>query len=606
MVKKTAGRAILEHLANEGVKYFFGIPGGHINPIFNELYDFTDNIRTILAKHEQNATFMADGYFRSSHQVAACGGTVGPGVANLIAGLHVPYQNSIPVLAIGANVKTSEWGRGSIQHSEGWGRSFAQVDLAKPVTKWSVMVPQSHLIPKVMQTAFKIMLSGRMGPVYIDVPTDLFGQEVEDTILPVEQYRTEAKVKGDSKLVEKVADLLVKADTPAILSGGGVMLSEARNELIELAELLSLPVATSLMGKGTFPEDHQLAIGVVGRSALKSYANAKMTAQKTDVLLGVGCTFHAGTTLYWEGGFGGQKVIQIDIDPTEIGNSIPIDVGIVGDAKLVLRQIIDNVKSKISKMNKQDLKDLEDKKRRRLDATLKNKKEYKYFEEPESLILSVPIKPQTAVRLISEFADDDAIFWSDCGGNLQWAARYLKTEKKRIFLADGGHTHMGFSVPGSIGCKLGAPGRQVIDVLGDGSFQMHCNAVLTAAAYNIKVIWCILDDSSLGLIKQGQKIAKKPERYIASSLYNMNFEKFAKACHVFGKTVEKPSEIKDALKAAVDSDLPAIIDIKIDPNELAPYYVERYKPTIEQYPYLLTKKMPVPKWPQPYDVPMKG
>jgi len=602
----TVGRCALEYMRSEGVKYFFGIPGGHINPLFDELFDFSEDIRTILVKHEQNASFMADGYYRASHQVAVCGGTVGPGVANIIAGLHVPYQDSIPVLAIGANIRTDEFGKGSIQHAEGWGRSMAQVDLARPVTKWSVMLPQSHLMPEVMKRAFKIMLSGRMGPVYVDVPTDLFTQKIAAEILPTDKYRTRARAEADPALVQKVATLLIEADRPAILSGAGVMLSEASEDLRELAELLSLPVATTLMGKSTFPEDHQLALGVVGRCGVNGAANARITPDKTDVLLGVGCTFHAGTTMYWAGGFGAEKVIQIDIDPTEIGNSIPIDVGVVGDAKLVLRQIVNHVKAKISKMGRNELKDLEDKKRRGVRETLKSKNEYKYFNEPESFDGSVPIKPQTAVRTISDFADDDAIFWSDCGSNITWAGRYLKATGSRMFLADGGHTHMGFSVPASIGAKLAAPDRQVIDVVGDGSFQMHCNEVLTAAAYNIKVIWCILDDASLGLIKQAQKFAKVPERYIASSLYNMDFEKYAEACHVFSRTVERPGEIEDALKEAVDSDKPAIVDIKIDPDELSPFYMERFKSTVQRYPHLLTKRMPVPEWPQEYDVPIRG
>jgi len=607
LAKFRAGRCILEHMKGEGVKYFFGIPGGGIAPFFNEFYDFPD-IRVILVKHEQGASFMADGYYRASHVVAACGGTVGPGGMNIISGLHVPYQDSIPVLAITNNVPTTSFGKADIQDACGWGpRALSHVDAAKPVTKWSVLVFNAKLVPEVIRRAFRIMLADRKGPVLIDLCQDIIREEIETEILPPEKYRPFCKIRGDRETTEKAAELLVKASRPAILAGGGVQYSDAQPELFELANLLSIPVATTLMGKSSFPEDHPLALGVAGREG-SDVANQVLTTDRTDLLLAIGCMFHAGTTRGWRSNFGGRRLIHVDIDPMEIGKNYPVDVGIIGDSKTVLRDLIDIVRIRLSKMKKEELEDLEVLKQERTKEILQLKGELKYYSEPEMFSDAVPIKPQRACKEIRESADRNAIFFCDCGNNLAWAERYIQAYgPPRTFLVDGGHTAMGFSLAASIGAKLGAPNKQVIDIIGNGSFQMLCKEVITAASYNIPVIWCILDDQNLGRIKHGQKFGYKkwdPERYIATSSYDLDFEKFAEACRVFGRKVERPGEIKDALNDAKASGKPAIIDIRIDPDEVPPVYLQENEPVIQKYSYLLKKKMPVPTWPRPYETPL--
>jgi len=600
MPKMRAGKCIIEYLINEGVKYFFGIPGGGIAPLFNELYDYPE-IKVILTKHEQGAGFMADGFYRASGIVAACGGTVGPGGINLATGLHPAYQDNQPVLAFTNNLATTQFGKGGIQDASGWGpRTISHVDFFKVVTKWSVLVTKPDVIPEVMRRAFRIMLTGRKGPVHIDLAYDVIRAEIDAEIWPPETYRTTGRIRGDPSLIKKAAELLINAQNPTILSGGGVLASNASPELLELAELLSIPVATTLMGKSSFPEDHPLALGVAGLWG-HDIANTILRKGKTDVLLAIGCIFHQVTTSGWTKDFGGDKIIQIDIDPTEIGKNYPVDIGIIGDAKLVLQDLIIEIKTTLSKMNATRLNELQERKAERIKEILKLKGELKYYSEPEIFSDTSPLKPQRVIKEIREFLNKDAIVLADCGNNLAWVERYFQVYFPKTFIADGGHTAMGFSVAASIGVKLGAPNKQVVDICGNGSFTMLCKELNTASGYNIPVVWCILNDRMLGMIKQGQKWGYgiwEPERYIATEAYEMDFVKFAEACHALGLIAEKPGDVKDCLKIAFDSGKPTVIDIRIDPDEFPPGSLKRYEANVKKYPELLTKRMPFQQWPQ--------
>ena len=599
MPRVRAGKFVVESLLAEEVKYLFGIPGGGIAPFFNEFYDFPQ-IKTILTQHEQGAGFMADGYFRACGKVAACAATVGPGGVNLASGLHPAYQDNQAVLAFTNNVPTDQFGKGGIQDASGWGpRSISHVGIFKEVTKWSVLVTRPDSIPEVMRRAFRIMLTGRKGPVHIDIAQDVIRSEIEAEVRPPQKYRPMGVIRGDSELIRQAAQLLVKADSPSIMSGGGVMAAGASQEVLELATLLGAPVATTAMGKSSFPEDHPLSLGVVGLFG-QDVANTVFRADRTDVLLAIGSIFHQMTTTGWVRDFGGQKIIQIDTDPTEIGKNYPFDVGIVGDAKTVLQELIEHVRILQSKLPPAELKELEERKRARLKDILSLKGELKYYAEPVSFSDAVPTKPQRAVRELREFLDKNAIVLADCGNNLAWVERYYQALMPRGFIADGGHTAMGFSVAASIGVKLGAPDRQVVDVVGNASFTMLSKEVNTASAYNIPVVWCILNDGNLGMIIQGQKFGYgtwEPERYIVTQSYVMDFLKFAEACHAYGQIVERPTEIKDALKGAFDSGKPSIIDIRIDPDEVPLGALKRFEPLVKQHPELKGKKMPTPVFP---------
>jgi len=600
MAKLRAGKFIVESLLGEGVKYLFGIPGGGIAPFYNEFYDYPQ-IKTILTQHEQGAGFMADGYFRVSGQVAACAATVGPGGVNLASGLHPAYQDNQAVLAFTNNVPTEQFGKGGIQDASGWGpRSISHVGIFKEVTKWSVLVTKPETVPEVLRRAFRIMLTGRRGPVHIDLAQDVIRAEIDAELQPPKKYRPSGVMRGDPELIKEGAKLLVNATAPAIMSGGGVIASGASPELLELATLLGTPVATTAMGKSSFPEDHLLAVGVVGLFGHEA-ANTTLRGDKTDVLLAIGTIFHQVTTTSWVKNFGGQKIIQVDSDPTEIGKNYPVEVGIVGDAKAVLQDLLVEVKALMSKLPPATIKELEERRKLRQKEILALKGEVKYYTEHQSFSDAVPIKPQRAVREIREFLSKDAIVMADCGNNLAWVEKYYQALMPKGFIADGGHTAMGFSVAASIGVKLGAPNRQVVDVCGNASFTMLSKEVNTASAYDIPVVWCILNDRNLGMIIQGQKFGYgvwEPERYIVTQSYVMDFVKFAEACHAYGQVVEKPREIKDALKNAFDSGKPSIIDIRIDPDEFPAGSLKRFEALVKKYPELGQKRMPTTTFPR--------
>jgi acetolactate synthase-1/2/3 large subunit len=600
MTKLRAGKFIVESLLAEKVKYLFGIPGGGIAPFYNEFYDYPQ-IKTILTQHEQGAGFMADGYFRACGQIAACAATVGPGGVNLASGLHPAYQDNQAVLAFTNNVPTDQFGRGGIQDASGWGpRAISHVGVFKEVTKWSVLVTRPENVPEVMRRAFRVMLTGRKGPVHIDLAQDVIRAEIDAEILAPAKYRPMGAIRGDLELIKQAAHLLVNAPSPAIMSGGGVIASGASPELMELATTLGCPVATTAMGKSSFPEDHPLALGVVGLFG-QDIANTVLRGDKTDVLLALGTIFHQMTTTSWVKNFGGQKIIQVDSDPTEIGKNYPVELGIVGDAKTVLQDLLVQVKSLLSKLPTAAMKDFEERKKAKQKEILALKGEFKYYMEPLSFSDAVPIKPQRAVREIREFLDKDAIVWADCGNNLAWIEKYYEALMPKGFMADGGHTAMGFSVAASIGAKLGAPDRQVVDCCGNASFTMLSKEVNTASAYNIPVVWCILNDMNLGMIIQGQKFGYgmwEPERYIVTQSYVMDFVKFAEASHAYGQLVERPTEIKEALKKAFDSGRPSIIDIRIDPDEVPAGALKRFETLVKKHPELGQKRIPTTTFPK--------
>ena len=598
MAKLRAGTFLVESLRAEGVKYLFGIPGSGIAPFFNEFYE-SSQINTVLTQHEQGAGFMADGYFRASGQLAACAVTNGPGAANLAPGLLPAYQDSQAVLAFTSNVPTDQFGKGGVQDGSGWGpRSVSHVGLFKEVTKWSVLVTRPDTVPEVIRRAFRIMLTGRKGPVHIDLAQDVIRAEIDAELVPPKKYRPMGLGRGDPELIKQAAQLLVNSPSPAIMSGGGVITSGASPELIELATTLSCPVATTAMGKSSFPEDHPLALGVVGLFG-HEVANTVLRGDRTDVLLALGTIFHQVTTTSWVKNFGGQKIIQVDSDPTEIGKNYPVEVGIVGDARTVLQDLLLQVKALLSKLPPAAMKEFEERKKAKQKEILALKGQLKYYMEPQSFSDAVPIKPQRAVKELREFLDKDAIVWADCGNNLAWVERYYQALMPKGFLADGGHTAMGFSVAASIGAKLGAPNRQVVDVVGNASFTMLSKEVNTATAYNIPVVWFILNDMNLGMIMQGEKFgfgAWEPERYIVAQSYVMDFVKFAEACHAYGQLVERPTEIKEALKNAFDSGKPSIIDIRIDPDEFPPGSLKRFG--AYKHPELVDKRMPTGSFPK--------
>jgi len=569
MTRISCARYILEYLKAEGIEYIFGIPGGGNDEICYAVHEVPE-LKFLLVKHEQNGVFMATGYALASGKPCAITVTSGPGAWNALAGLDVAYMNSVPIIAICGETSMDGWGRGGWQDSSGWGpRTISQPKAFEGCVKWRATVDRANMIELAMRDAFSAMLTGRRGPVHIHIPVDV-QREIVDVELPQHLERgTSTRVGGDPDLIRSASQLLVTAESPAILAGWGVVQSGASQELMELAKLLTAPVATTFRGKGAFPENHELALGVSG-SMGHELAGGYLTAKNVDVLLAVGTIFSQMTTIGWKPDYGGREIIQVDIDPQEIGKIYPVELGIIGDAKAVLRDLVAEVKSLQKGNGRTNTK--------RLNQLTALRRETHYFTEPAMSSNDVPIKPQRALREIRNALPEDAIVFTDCGNNCMWTERFFQAYQPGTVIFDGS-THMGWSAAGVIGAKIANPDKVAVTILGDGSFSMNCQDVKTADTYNVPAIWCILNDRALGAIKHRQLAMpeRQVDKYIRLDLDNMDFLKFAEACGIRGERCVRPDEIGPALRRAIESAKPTAIEIVVDRTETHPGIAELAK-----------------------------
>ncbi|WP_088335694.1 acetolactate synthase large subunit [Methanopyrus sp. KOL6] len=545
----TGARVLVECLKEEGVEHIFGYPGGAVLPIYDEIYDEV-SIEHILVRHEQGAAHAADGYARVKGKPGVCVATSGPGATNLVTGIATAYMDSSPVIAITGQVPTTMIGKDAFQEVDA-------VGVFMPITKHNYQIGKPEEIPEVVKEAFKIAITGRPGPVHIDVPKDV--QEAEaDIEIPktVEVEGLNVVKRGHPVQVKRAAELLAEAERPVILAGGGCVISNATRELIELAELLGAPVATTLMGKGAFPEDHPLALGMAGMHGTKA-ANYALT--ECDVLLAVGCRFSDRTTGDPSGFAPGAKIIHIDIDPAEIGKNIPVDVPIVGDAKLVLRDLIKELKRR---------KYLRERKRwgKRIEE-LKAEVEM----PPEHTESDQRISPRELVRALHEaLRDRDYILTTDVGQNQMWMARYFPVEEPRRFISSGGLGTMGFGLPAALGAKVAAPEKTVVAVVGDGGFLMTAQELATAVDNDIEVKVFVMDNRLLGMVAQWQRLFYD-ERLSESKLdEKTDIVKLTESYGATGITVEEPSELESAVEEAFETPGTVVVDVFVDPKEIIP------------------------------------
>jgi tartronate-semialdehyde synthase len=535
-----AAEAMVKILEDEGVEVIFGIPGAAILPFYSALRK--SKIKHYLARHEEGASHAADGYARASGKVGVCVGTSGPAGTNMVTGLYAAQVDSIPIIAITGQNVTAQLGK----------EAFQAVDIAeivKPITKKSYCVKEPSQLPAITREAFRIAREGRPGPVLIDLPLDVQKREIEydpDTDSPLEV----AKPAPDERKIKRALEMLLEAERPLLLLGGGVIIANACDEFVELAEYLALPVVTTLMGKSGIPADHPLYAGQVGTSCNTPYGNKFFL--ESDLVLGVGCRFsdrHTGALdVYTKG----RKFIHIDIEPTQIGRIIPTDLGIVADAKLALRALLTMAREmtpprepdeRVAAIPEQRLRY-----QRRLD-----------FDQ-------IPIKPQRVFKEINEFFDEDTVFTTCIGLNQIWSSQFQRIFKPRHYLLPGGAGPLGWDLPAAIGAKLARPEKTVVDIVGDYGLGFCGEEMAMAVMYRVPIIVIIINNGYLSLIRQ-------QEKYI----YDMNFEvttwydgtmvdfvKFAEAYGAYGQRVEAPEEIKPALKRAVEANWPAIVEIIVE------------------------------------------
>ncbi len=542
MVKLSGAKALIGSLEREKVSVIFGFPGGAIMPAYDALLD--SNIRHILARHEQSAAHMADGYARAGGRTGVCMATSGPGATNLVTGLANAQLDSSPVVAITGQVSIPQIGLDAFQEAD-------IIGIASPATKYSFQPRKVGEIPKTIKAAFHIASTGRPGPVLVDIPKDVLVDSAEVEFpekVEIRGYKT--VYRPDPVQINKAAEMLANAERPFILAGGGVTLSNASHGLRQLAELIFAPVATSLMGKGSFPEDHPLSMGTIGMHGSKE---ANQLIYGADVLLAVGCRFSDRTTGKVDEFCPTTHVIHVDIDAAEIGKNKCVDVAIVSDASYALSALHQAVVARITTK-----KDTEwSRKVREVKEAYADKIENSGKE----------LTPPKVLKELRRLLPLNSIVTTEVGQNQMWSSLYFKALLPRTFITSGGFGCMGYGFPASIGAKAAKPDVHVVDIAGDGSFMMTENSLATSVLEKIPVTVLILNNRMLGMVAQWQRLFYN-RRYSAVELGNVpDFVKLAEAYGAQGLRVGSIRELSDAFKKSLTSDVTTVIDVPIDPEE---------------------------------------
>ncbi len=553
-MKGTGAEILVRYLENEGVTHVFGLPGGHLLTFYDALA--RSSITPILAKHEGGAGYMAAGYALAGGGLGVCCGTVGPGATNLVSGAAAAYMGSLPLLVLTAQVGTSTIGKGGLQEAAGEGRTFSQTRLLSAVTKYSTMVTHADKLPETLRRALRIAMSGRPGPVHLDLPADAQRGQTEDDIIAPAHYRPLLPTRPLEADIRRAAEMLLAAEKLGILVGGGGRKGGAPSLVLQLAESLAAPVATSLPGKGVIPEDHPLALGCIGlygTRAANSYLRSGL-----DVLLVVGSSLHEFTTHVWDPALRPSRgLIQVDIDPTEIGKNYPVDIGLLGDAGIVLTELLDAVRR------------LEPRKRKPAEDFPRLKEQTEYFSEPPMSSTELPLKPQRVMAELGEALPEDALVFTDIGNTVTWVERCLPVKRPDTVMSLCGLAAMGSGVAACIGGKVACPDRPTMVVCGDGDFQMHGMEVMTAVSHRIPVVWLVLQNDMLAMIHDIQTMTYKG-RYVASEFTVPDLVKLAESFGALGLRAEQPGEVAAAVRTAFASDRPTIISVPIDPHEMPP------------------------------------
>jgi len=528
-------QVIIEVLKEMGVETVFGIPGGAVIPLYDALYD--SDINHILATHEQMAAHMADGYARVTGKVGVCFATSGPGATNLVTGIANAYMDSIPIVAITGQVPTNLIGKDSFQEVDITG-------ITLPVTKHNFIVKSPDKLADIIREAFKIASTGRPGPVLVDVPKDIQNADIEFTRNESKEQIKENKINNNE--LDKAIKAIFESKRPVIFAGGGVIWSEASKELKEFSEKLHIPVASSLMGLGSFPEDNPLSLGLIGMHGSR-YAN--MAVYKSDLVIAIGSRFSDRVAGKAGGLAPGAKVIHIDIDPAELGKNVKADIQLNGDVKRILNILTKN----LPEITREDwIEELEDLK-------LKFKLQYKNDNV---------LRPQWIVEKIQELSNNDLIIATEVGQNQMWAAQFFRFLEPRTFVTSGGLGTMGFGLPASIGAQVGRPDKRVVNIAGDGSLRMNIHSLETASVYNIPVITVLLNNQSLGMVRQWQHLFNQ-KRFSQTDLNpNLEFAKLATDFGVEGIKVRTKDDFEAAFKKAYSENRPFMIECIIDKDEM--------------------------------------
>ena len=533
----TGAEILVNSLIDNGVDTVFGYPGGAVLNIYDALFKKNDKIRHILTCHEQGAAHAADGYARSTGKVGVCIATSGPGATNLVTGIATAYMDSTPMVAITGNVTRPLLGKDSFQEVDITG-------ITMPITKHNYIVKDIKDLQKIINEAFYIASSGRHGPVLIDIPKDITAEKYNYIMMePKNREKRLQHIKINS--LEKFTELINESENPFIYAGGGILSSNAEKEVLALAEKINAPIATSLMGIGSIPNDHRLYTGMIGMHGTKA---SNLLATSCDLIITLGARF-SDRVISHKNHIKNAKIIQIDIDPTEINKNVKVDSYIVGDIKEVLKKLFPMINEKeniawINKMN--ELKAL-------------NNKE---------VVKEGILTPEYLFNLLNKMNNGNFIITTEVGQHQMWTAQNYKFYKPRTFISSGGLGTMGFGMGASIGAQVGNPKAVVFNIAGDGSFGMDCNEFATAVNFKIPVKVIVMNNNALGMVRQWQSLFYEG-RYAETTLNRAtDFVKLAEAFGGTGFRVEKPEELQEVLEKALATDGPVIIDYKINIDDM--------------------------------------
>ena len=567
MPEYTGGEIISKYLIKEGVKYVIGIPGHGNLPLVDAFFKDRDKLTLIQPKTENAGVHLAVGYYRITGKSLVVFTSIGPGAMNTAIGLADAYVDSFPVLCLTGTTHTYMRGKGVLQEIERK-RDSDMLRALEPLVKRSWQVSEVSQLPSILQKAFNQMMTGRRGPVHIDLPMNVQANAIEIEITEPSERRATGRILGDPELIKKVANLLKEAKRPVLLLGGGVVTSEAYEEIRELAEKIGAAVVVTMMGKDTFPNDHPLFAWSTGSKG--TTVGLKMTST-ADVLLAVGCRFADQTASSYKNGVSFSipptKLIQIDINPHEIGKNYPVSAGIVGDAKACLRQIIDELGDYKINYEKTDyFKEIQQEKKKWFDFLEKYRDDTK-----------VPVMISTLLKEIRKFFDKDAVIVTSSGNVQAQMIQELEFYEPKTCLTAGGFSTMGYSVPAAIGAKLGSinigePDRQVVALVGDGDFMMTISELSVAVQLGLtNIFFIVINNYGWIAIKDLQQSAFGENRGYGTAFYDKNgnpyspdFAKIAEGFGCYAEKISKKEEIIPALKRAKKSDNPSVIEILVN------------------------------------------
>ena len=536
-MKLSGSDIIVECLLEQGADTIFGYPGGAVLNIYDSLYKYSDKIRHVITCHEQGACHAADGYARSTGKTGIVLATSGPGATNLVTGIATAYMDSIPLVAITGNVSCGLLGLDSFQEVDITG-------ITMPITKHNFIVKSVDELADTIRLAFQIAMSGRKGPVLVDVPKDITQAFTEYTPAPAQKPFEAAPLKEDE--ISAAAELIANAKKPYIYAGGGVIASEASAELKKLAELTDAPVSCSLMGQGAYDETNRRYIGMLG---MHGTVKAAYALNNCDLFIGIGTRFSdrvTGDTSV----FGKQaKIIHIDIDPAEFNKNIDVDVTVSGDVKAVLSAL----NAKIAQQSHPEW----------CEEVLGGD-----FGEPvQEGTKELPVTPEAVIEELDRLTSGEAIITTEVGQTQMWAAQYYKCRNPRSFISSGGLGTMGYGLGAALGAKTGNPDKTVVNMAGDGSFAMNLNELISAAAHGINIIEIVMNNNVLGMVRQWQRLFYS--KHFSETTLDARHIDYVKLGEAFGvKTfvIEKTEDITPVLTEAlsISKSAPVMIEVRID------------------------------------------